>query len=170
MTAVSRSRVAPFRNLRIKGCLHLPEAYRSLPRLSSPLDTKASPMRPWSLDQKLLIATISDIFYGSDVRFHQEPGAPWPNWSIGNTHGNVKEQTHACGDDRTRTCAHLLAKQALYQLSYIPRTKPSGNRLVGLSRVELLTPALSERCSNQLSYKPVTINDRKKVFIREVPA
>ena len=30
-------RVAPFGNLRIKGCLHLPEAYRSLSRPSSPL-------------------------------------------------------------------------------------------------------------------------------------
>ena len=27
---------------------------------------------------------------------------------------------------------------------------------LGLSRVELLTPALSEQCSNQLSYRPVT--------------
>jgi hypothetical protein len=34
--------VAPFGDLRIKGCLHLPEAYRSLPRPSSPLRAKAS--------------------------------------------------------------------------------------------------------------------------------
>ena len=40
------SRVFPFRNLRIKGCLHLPEAYRSLPRLSSPINAKASTVRP----------------------------------------------------------------------------------------------------------------------------
>jgi hypothetical protein len=79
-------------------------------------------MRPWSLDQKLLIATISDI-YGFECPALKEPEPLWPNWSIGNTHGNVKEQTNACGDDRTRTCAHLLAKQALYQLSYIPRHK-----------------------------------------------
>ena len=39
-------RVAPFGNLRIDGCLHLPEAYRSLPRPSSPLRAKASTMRP----------------------------------------------------------------------------------------------------------------------------
>ena len=38
--------VAPFGNLRINGRLHLPEAYRSLPRPSSPLRAKASPMRP----------------------------------------------------------------------------------------------------------------------------
>ena len=31
---LSRLRVAPFGNRRIKGCLHLPDAYRSLPRPS----------------------------------------------------------------------------------------------------------------------------------------
>ena len=39
--------VAPFGNLRIKGCLHLPEAYRSLPRPSSPLRAKASTIRSY---------------------------------------------------------------------------------------------------------------------------
>ena len=32
----STCRVVPFRNLRIKSCLQIPGAYRSLPRLSSP--------------------------------------------------------------------------------------------------------------------------------------
>ncbi len=39
-------RVAPFGNLRINGCLHLPGAYRSLPRPSSPSDAKASTICP----------------------------------------------------------------------------------------------------------------------------
>ena len=34
----STSRVVPFGNLRIKGYVHLPEAYRSLSRPSSPLE------------------------------------------------------------------------------------------------------------------------------------
>ena len=38
--------VAPFRNPRIKGYSHLPAAYRSVSRLSSPLSTKASTKRP----------------------------------------------------------------------------------------------------------------------------
>ena len=38
-------RVSPFGNLRIIGCLHLPEAYRSLPRPSSPLRAKAFAIR-----------------------------------------------------------------------------------------------------------------------------
>ena len=42
--------VSPFRNLRIKGYLLLPEAYRSLSRLSSALSAKASTLRSSSLD------------------------------------------------------------------------------------------------------------------------
>ena len=39
-------RVSPFGNPRIKASLRLPEAYRSLPRPSSPSDAKASPVCP----------------------------------------------------------------------------------------------------------------------------
>ena len=39
--------VSPFRDLRIKGCLLLPEAYRSLPRLSSAPSAKAFALRPF---------------------------------------------------------------------------------------------------------------------------
>ncbi len=42
--------VSPFRNLRIKGYLLLPEAYRSLSRLSSALSAKASALCPSLLD------------------------------------------------------------------------------------------------------------------------
>jgi hypothetical protein len=42
-----RDRVAPFGNPRINACLPLPEAYRSLPRPSSPTRAKASPVYPW---------------------------------------------------------------------------------------------------------------------------
>ena len=54
------------------------------------------------------------------------------------------------GANRDRTGDLLLAKQALSQLSYGP-----GALLVGLVGVEPTTPALSRRCSNQLSYRPV---------------
>ena len=39
--------VSPFRNLRIKGCSHLPIAYRRVPRLSSPLNAKAFTRCPY---------------------------------------------------------------------------------------------------------------------------
>ena len=42
-------RVSPFRHLRITGYLLLPEAYRSLSRLSSALSAKASALRPFCL-------------------------------------------------------------------------------------------------------------------------
>ena len=42
--------VSPFGNLRVKGCLRLTEAYRSLPRPSSAPDAKAFPLCPSSLD------------------------------------------------------------------------------------------------------------------------
>ena len=42
----SECRVVPFGNLWIKGYLHLPRAYRSLSRPSSPPRAKASAMRP----------------------------------------------------------------------------------------------------------------------------
>jgi hypothetical protein len=41
----STCQVAPFGNPRIKACLQLPAAYRSLPRPSSPIHAKASTMR-----------------------------------------------------------------------------------------------------------------------------
>ena len=44
------SRVSPFRYLRINGYLLLPEAFRSLSRLSSALSAKASTLRSCSLD------------------------------------------------------------------------------------------------------------------------
>ena len=46
MTRHDPGRVAPFGNLRIKACLRLPEAFRSLPRPSSPLCAKASTVYP----------------------------------------------------------------------------------------------------------------------------
>ena len=42
----SSCRVSPFRYLRITACLRLPEAFRSLSRLSSALSAKASALRP----------------------------------------------------------------------------------------------------------------------------
>ena len=38
--------VVPFGDPRLNGCLHLTEAYRSLPRPSSPSNAKASAVRP----------------------------------------------------------------------------------------------------------------------------
>ena len=47
VTVHEHRRVAPFRNPWIKGCLLLPKAYRSLPRLSSAPSAKAFALRPF---------------------------------------------------------------------------------------------------------------------------
>lgn len=51
----STHQVAPFGHLRIIGRLHLPAAFRSLPRPSSPPGAKASPIRPYSASNSLLM-------------------------------------------------------------------------------------------------------------------
>ena len=60
------------------------------------------------------------------------------------------------GAGRDRTDDILLAKQALSQLSYSPSVSlPHQFALVGLVGFEPTTPALSRRCSNRLSYRPM---------------
>ena len=59
------------------------------------------------------------------------------------------------GGERDRTDDPLLAKQVLSQLSYTPSA--FFPYLVGLVGLEPTTPALSRRCSNQLSYRPRTV-------------
>ena len=61
------------------------------------------------------------------------------------------------GAKETRTPNIQLAKLALYQLSY----NPEG---MGLNGLEPLTPALSERCSNQLSYRPGLVKESEMCF------
>jgi hypothetical protein len=59
------------------------------------------------------------------------------------------------GADRARTDDLRLARAALSQLSYSPRSRrPERPALVGLGRFELPTSRLSGVRSNQLSYRP----------------
>ena len=66
--------VSPFRHLRIIGYLLLPEAFRSLSRLSSALSAKASTICSFHHDQNVDIAlsTLVSRFVGS-LLFQQEP-------------------------------------------------------------------------------------------------
>ena len=72
------------------------------------------------------------------------------------------------GAGRDRTDGLLLAKQALSQLSYGPAALllTSVTSMVGLDGFEPSTPALSRRCSNQLSYRPGCAIDRLWVLKR----
>ena len=57
-------RVSPFRYLRINGYLLLPEAFRSLSRLSSALSAKASTLRSYSLNQLSLPCSVTAVGLG----------------------------------------------------------------------------------------------------------
>jgi hypothetical protein len=57
-----------------------------------------------------------------------------------------------CGEEGTRTPDLLLAKQALYQLSYFPQPQRAGDSRVRVLGFEPRTSALSELRSSQLSY------------------
>ncbi len=61
MTAHNGRRVAPFGYLRIKVCVPLPEAFRSLPRPSSPRDAKASIVCPYTLGRRVFLSSISRL-------------------------------------------------------------------------------------------------------------
>ena len=62
----------------------------------------------------------------------------------------VAAATGGGGDEETRTPDPLLAKEMLYQLSYVPGVRRTG-MVVGVSGLEPETSALSGQCSNQLS-------------------
>ena len=55
------------------------------------------------------------------------------------------------GDEETRTPDPLLAKEMLFQLSYVPLPLLIVDLMVGVSGLEPETSALSGQCSNQLS-------------------
>src|SRR6476469_9933430 len=55
MTSVATGRVAPFGHPGITARLQLPQAYRSLPRPSSPLDAKASTVCLIAFDLKFVV-------------------------------------------------------------------------------------------------------------------
>ena len=64
----STCQVSPFGHLRINGRLHLPVAFRSLPRPSSPLRAQASPVCPYSLPFFFFLTKYPIVYkYTSDT-------------------------------------------------------------------------------------------------------
>jgi hypothetical protein len=93
------------------------------------------------------------------AKMHQTAAALPP---LASDHFTALPEKTDGGAGRDRTDDLLLAKQALSQLSYSPAVAACGSPtsdprfpiLVGLDGFEPSTPALSRRCSNQLSYRP----------------
>jgi hypothetical protein len=71
------------------------------------------------------------------------------------SHPSITQPPCSGGASRDRTDDIQLAKLALSQLSYGPAFLPA-LLVVGLTRLELVTPRLSSVCSNQLSYRPAS--------------
>ena len=197
-----------------------------MPRLSSPLDAKASVRSPYALDRSqqnscvgtdktvcryeavdcahtcalIIVFADNDVFSGPPSKRRpslggwKEPDKPFNSRChfalAGGTPGEGNlilsaitvcfklRRTMSCrpggagqdgGARRDRTDDLMLAKHALYQLSYGPlfkgrsaravirpirRRVPQGS-VVGPGRLELPTSRLSGVCSNQLSYRPL---------------
>ena len=121
-------RVAPFGDPGIKGCVLLPPDYRGLPRPSSPSGSSRHP--PWTYI-RLAISLL-----------------PPPARALRPERGRKG----------TRPLSPLPSLSSSCQRPFLIRHRASQSRrmnYVGRDRVELSTPALSERCSNQLSYHPI---------------
>ena len=124
--------VTPFGYPRFNGCLLLTEAFRSLPRPSSPDSSKASTMDPYSLDHIILY-----------------PFPDRPDFHLQLQLG-IKPKKHIISKNVQNlnfTPVRFLTK---------PLTNVNNRRYepMGLTRVELVTSRLSGVRSNRLSYRP----------------
>ena len=129
----TRGWVVPFGDPRIKVCLPLPGAYRSLLRPSSAADAKASTMHPLYLES-LSVSQRDDVLHQqkSDCQRTAGVSALCHPCRRCQQHGGTsvcRTFTQYCiagasnaqlGADRNRTCDLVLAKHTLSQLSYSP--------------------------------------------------
>ena len=173
-----------------------------MPRLSSPLDAKASVRSPYALDrsqQNSCVGTVCrpavrsaeqrphmrfDLSLQTMMSSQVSPPSPRGGRTNPSIHDVIRRSgtplrklvirdrcnafSTSGGARRDRTDDLMLAKHALYQLSYGPGEKPPGGRcrstcppkdprkkVVGPGRLELPTSRLSGVCSNRLSYRPL---------------
>ena len=163
--------IAPFGNLRINACLRLPEAYRSLPRPSSPVDTKAFIMCSCSLTTNIrhglgrppYIRCQSIIVIPLLKPHRRLRGSAFQPCSLlpyvvvkelrlgrgtACTVGDVDKMVGVSGVEPETSS---LSETRSNQLSYTPDTVGG---LVELRGLEPLTLCLQSRCSSQLSYSP----------------
>ena len=132
-TPNDRCRVSPFGNLRIKACVPLPEAYRSLLRPSSPDEAKASInccnwfMQTLTYSRRLSYPLTSK----STLNFQRTKSVDFESSYL----------FHSLPNPRFHTSCEM----------------------VGPDGLEPSTPRLSSACSNQLSYEPKWENGRDRM-------
>ena len=127
MTVYNHGRVSPFGNLRIKACVPLPEAYRSLLRPSSPDVAKASiDCCNWFMQTNLFLGVYFTHFSNTilDLDFQ-----------------------------RTKLFYYFCALFSAFPLIFLLRAYRN-LKMVGPDGFEPSTLRLSSACSNQLSYEP----------------
>ena len=157
--------------------LPLPEAYRSLSRPSSPVSTKASTVCPKKLDSMFEIShadfptTLRLPEVSTLCRSFDQPTTGFHCWS----HRLFCRKNFVFGNqnifkDHVRTARGIAPDFSLFAVNQIiflsiwmSKSGLSRHRaestvrfwkMVGLIGLEPMTPALSRRCSNQLSYRP----------------
>lgn len=128
-------RVTPFGHPRIKGHVLLPAAFRSLSRPSSPCGSIGIRHRP---NFRLTILSVPRAPAAKPRTAKRWRGVPRT--------GRASARIPSASGFRTTLPARF-APLSVFSKDLI--------LLMGQTRVELVTPALSERCSNQLSYCPV---------------
>ena len=157
--------VSPFRNLRITACLRLPEAYRSLPRLSSALSAKASALRPSLLN--LLYSPQNDKSFWLLHSHHKQSSVVVHDYNCLSIfrsttyHCFGKQQSHFCSDEQNQSCCFDVCL-FLYSVFKVPKhvasnvlklaAQASQSGYLSTSRMEtkrfeLSTPCLQGRCS-----------------------
>jgi hypothetical protein len=108
-------RVAPFGNLRMNGYLHLPAAYRSLSRPSSPLRAKASSVRPFLLSYCI---AISRIYQTNPINpFNRNPSV-FLNLFVSSSMSMNFALLKACSTEGNRTL-HFHSHQACLSLVFV---------------------------------------------------
>ena len=147
-------RVSPFRYLRIIGYVLLPEAFRSLSRLSSALSAKASTLRPYyfnrSRSDRISWFSVSSLMYSvtsagfvflsfSYLVINDEIWISLMSWLI-----SISEN-------------EFYLNSCMKFSRYMLRTISFLSFSMGLSGLEPPTSRLSGVRSNHLSYKPIRL-------------
>jgi len=167
MTAHNGRRVAPFGYLRIKVCVPLPEAFRSLPRPSSPRDAKASIVCPYTLGRRVFLSSISRL----------RCNFSFPDYAIFKDQVPLSARADSASNKitvafyRSHTVAAIPSVKIsdrfrcqvsgfsfnffLHSSLFFPHSSNLPRKLVGVPGIEPGTSTLSGLRSNQLSYTPV---------------
>ena len=140
--------VSPFGHRRINACCQLPDAFRRLPRPSSPLTAKASTVCAYSLDH-ITPSRLRVIRRREHQRLiTSNKGARAPRLSLYDTSWTFVSKRSLLPDcQRTRT---WLQRQARFR----SLCAQSHSELVGLGGLEPPASPLSGVRSNHLSYRP----------------